>query len=168
MQLYYNEGFFNEQAHTLDNDFLPKNRGRARPCTDPALIHYRKVLSLTFSPPPRCTHSQRAVLQADGRCAALSPQAVADLPNEWDLAAVKAPTTDLLQWHKEGDVIYVTTAGDNIVSANLYNTSGAELACTLQVTSPCATIVVGKLLPGIYLLRLTHDNGKNTLLKFVE
>lgn len=99
---------------------------------------------------------------------ALSPQAVADLPNEWDLAAVKAPTTDLVRWHKEGDVIYVTTAGDNIVSANLYNTSGAELACTLQATSPCATIVVGKLLPGIYLLRLTHDNGKNTLLKFVE
>ena len=43
---------------------------------DPALIHYREMLPLTFSPQPRCTRTPQAALQADGRCAALSPQAV--------------------------------------------------------------------------------------------
>ncbi len=100
--------------------------------------------------------------------AALSPQAVAKLPDEWSLSAIEVPSNDRLSWHKRGDIIYVTTPGNGIVSANLYNTGGCELPCSMQATSPHATIRVGNLLPGIYLLKLTDGNGQTTVLKFTE
>lgn len=100
---------------------------------------------------------------------ALSPQAIAELPNEWSLSAIDLPTQERLRWHKEGNTLFVTIPNTSgIASAHLYNTSGAELPCTLQSFSQSATIGVGRLLPGIYLLRLTGRNGETTLLRFAE